>query len=154
MQSNRVYMHVMLMSDEMTAYWMIFNSTDLKNLLVLILADIDLSCDDLFLNAWRIWQTTVNMNSVAVAQFFHQICVTGYATALYRGLDAAVTDGAARRRCRRDCRWDCRWDCRRDCREAGYDRGASDLRPENRLLNEAGQQPCYWYITCMPVSLR
>jgi hypothetical protein len=48
---------------------------------VLSLAGIDLSTEDLSLEAWMIRQTTATINPVAVAQFFHQIC-TGIFNAL------------------------------------------------------------------------
>jgi len=65
----------------MPAYWMTINPSDLKNPLVLILAGINLSSDDLSTEAQRIRQITANMNPVAIAQFFHQVC-TGVFDAL------------------------------------------------------------------------
>ncbi len=65
----------------MAAFWMTINPANLRNPLVLILAGIDVSCDDLSAEARRIRQVTANMNPVAVAQFFHAIC-TGVFDAL------------------------------------------------------------------------
>lgn len=61
--------------DAMPAYWLTINPADLRNPLVLILAGIHLSCDELSAEAQRIRRITANMNPVAVAQFFHQICI-------------------------------------------------------------------------------
>jgi hypothetical protein len=63
----------LIVSDAMPGFWLTINPADLKNPLVLMLAGIDLSSDDLSAEARRIRQTTANMNPVAVAQFFHQI---------------------------------------------------------------------------------
>ena len=69
----RVHMRALFVSDGMPAFWLTINPADLRNPLVLKLA-VDISCDDLSAQAQRMRQSTVNMNPVAVAQFFHQIC--------------------------------------------------------------------------------
>jgi hypothetical protein len=61
-------------AENVPAFWLTINPADLRNPLVLKLAGIDISCDDLSTQARRIRQSTANMNPVAVAQFFHQIC--------------------------------------------------------------------------------
>ena len=79
-------MQALFVSLGMPAFWMTLNPADLKNPLVLILAGVDLSCDDLSAEARRIRRLTANMNPVAVAQFFHQIC-----TSVFNALLAAGT---------------------------------------------------------------
>ena len=68
---NRSYMQALLVSLGMAAFWLIINSADFRSVLVLKLADVEVSCDDLFLKTQKIQQITVRMNSVTVAQFFH-----------------------------------------------------------------------------------
>ena len=65
----------------MAAVWFTINPADLKNPLVIRLAGIELPSDDLSPEAQKIRRVTANMNPVAVAQFFHQIC-TGIFNAL------------------------------------------------------------------------
>ena len=74
MQDLRSHVQALLVSNELMSFWLTFNSTDLRSLLMLKLAGIDISCNDLSLKARRSWQITVTMNSVTVAQFFNQIC--------------------------------------------------------------------------------
>ena len=49
MQINKSYMQALLVCYEMTAFWLIINSADFRSILMLKLADIEVSCDDLFL---------------------------------------------------------------------------------------------------------
>ena len=75
-------MRACLVSDGMAAVWFTINPADLKNPLVIRLAGIEVSFDDLSPEVQRIWCVTVNMNPVAVAQFFHQICTGIFDTLL------------------------------------------------------------------------
>ena len=74
-------MRACIVSEGMPGIWFTINPADLKNPLVLSLAGIVLSTEDLSPEAQMIRQTTATMNPVAVAQFFHQIC-TGIFDAL------------------------------------------------------------------------
>ena len=67
MQTNRSYMQALLVCYEMIVFWLIINSADLRSILMLKLADIEVSCDNLFSKTQKIWQITAKMNSVIVA---------------------------------------------------------------------------------------
>ena len=71
---NKSYMQALLVCYEMTVFWLIINSIDFKSILILKLADIEISCDNLFSKMQKIWQITARMNFVIITQFFHQIC--------------------------------------------------------------------------------
>ena len=72
---NKSYMQVLLVYYRMTVFWLIINSVDFRSVLMLKLADIEVSYNNLFLKMQKIWQITVKMNSVIITQFFHQICI-------------------------------------------------------------------------------
>jgi hypothetical protein len=74
MRNMRSHMRALFVCLGMPAFWLTINPADLKNPLVLILAGVDLSCNDLTAEAQRIRHITATMNPVAVAQFFHKIC--------------------------------------------------------------------------------
>ena len=86
-QNMRVHMRALFVSHGVPAFWMTINPADLKNPLVLKLAGVELSSDDLSPEAQRVRQTTANMNPVAVAQFFHQICTGVFDALLATGTD-------------------------------------------------------------------
>jgi len=81
MRANRTHMRALFVDWGMPAFWLTLNPADLRNPLVLKLAGVEISCDDLSREARRIRRCTANMNPVAVAQFFHEIC-TGVFNAL------------------------------------------------------------------------
>ena len=58
----------------MPAFWMTINPSDLRNPLVLKLADIDYPEESLATAIAAICHTTVISNPVVVAQFFNHIC--------------------------------------------------------------------------------
>ena len=90
-RSARIHMRACIVSEGMPGIWFIINPADLKNPLVLSLAGVDLSTEDLSLEARMIRQTTATMNPLAVAQFFHQIC-TGIFNALLGASAGAGSD--------------------------------------------------------------
>jgi hypothetical protein len=57
----------------MPGYWLTINPSDLNNPIVVVLAGVSLSCDELTTEARRIRRVTAQMNPVVVAQFFHHI---------------------------------------------------------------------------------
>jgi Helitron helicase-like domain at N-terminus len=65
----------------MPGYWLTINPADLNSPIVVILAGVALSCDELRTEGRRIRRVTAQMNPVAVAQFFHHVC-TGMFDAL------------------------------------------------------------------------
>ena len=87
MRTNRSYMQALLVCLGMAAFWLTINPADLRSVLVLKLAGVEVSCDDLSSEAQKIRQVTARMNPVAVAQFFHQIC-----TGVFNVLLAAGTN--------------------------------------------------------------
>jgi hypothetical protein len=81
MRAARVHMRALFVSHGMPGYWLTINPADLNNPIVIVLAGVSLSCDELSTEARRIRRVTAQMNPVAVAQFFHHIC-TGMFDAL------------------------------------------------------------------------
>ena len=74
MRAARSQMRALFVCRGMAAYWMTVNPTDLNSPIVILLAGVSLSCDELSAEARRIRRVTAQMNPVAVAQFFHHIC--------------------------------------------------------------------------------
>lgn len=64
----------LLVRDGMPAYWMTINPSDLRNLLVLVLAGVKYSVNAVLTATAAIRQATVPSNPIAVAQFFHHTC--------------------------------------------------------------------------------
>jgi helitron helicase-like protein/PIF1-like helicase len=75
MRSARVHMRALFLSHGMAGVWLTINPADLTCPMVLTLAGVTLSSDELTTEARRIRRLTAQMNPVAVAQFFHHICV-------------------------------------------------------------------------------
>jgi hypothetical protein len=73
MRAARLHMRAMFVSDGMPGYWLTINPADLNSPIVIVLAGVTLSCDELETEARRIRRVTAQMNPVAVAQFFHHI---------------------------------------------------------------------------------
>ena len=69
-------MQALLVCLRITAFWLIINLANLRSILILKLANIEVSCDNLFLKMQKIQQVIVKINSIAIAQFFHQICTS------------------------------------------------------------------------------
>ena len=70
-------MRAIFVSDGMPGYWLTINPADLNSPIIVILAGVALSCDELRTEARRIRRVPAQMNPVAVAQFFHlsaQVC--------------------------------------------------------------------------------
>ena len=81
MRAARVHMRAIFVSDGMPGYSLTVNPADLNSPIIVILAGVALSCDELRTEARKIRRVTAQMNPVAVAQFFHHIC-TGMFDAL------------------------------------------------------------------------
>ena len=71
---NKLYMQALLVCYRIIVFWLIINSADFRSILILKLADIKVSYDDLSSEIQKIWQITTRMNFMIVAQFYHQIC--------------------------------------------------------------------------------
>lgn len=81
-RNMRTHLRALFIALGMPAFWLTINPADLRCPLVLCLAGIELSLDDLSQEAQRIRRPTATMNPVAVAQFFHTVC-TGIFGALF-----------------------------------------------------------------------
>jgi len=75
MRTARVHMRALFVSHGMAGVWLTINPADLTCPIVVRLAGVTLSSDELSTEARRIRRLTAQMNPVAVAQFFHHICV-------------------------------------------------------------------------------
>jgi len=87
MRAARVHIRALFVSSGMPAFWLTVNPADLNSPIVLILAGVALSCDELATEARRIRRVTALMNPVAVAQFFHHICAGLFDALLAAGKD-------------------------------------------------------------------
>jgi Helitron helicase-like domain at N-terminus len=74
MRAARVHMRALFVSDGVPGFWMTINPADLSCPMVVTLAGVTLSCDELSTETRRIRRLTAQMIPVAVAQFFHHIC--------------------------------------------------------------------------------
>ena len=82
-----VYIKALMLNDGMPALWITLNPLDLKSLLVLTLAGVDISdqirqSQDVF----RLHSIAATMNPVAVAQFFEATCSAVFDHLLQNGL--------------------------------------------------------------------
>ena len=87
MRAARVQMRAIFISDGMPGYWLTINPADLNSPIVVLLAGVSLSCDELSTEARRIRRITAQMNPVAVAQFFYHICTGMFDALLAAGKD-------------------------------------------------------------------
>ena len=87
MRAARVHMRALFVSDGVPGYWMTINPSDLSCPLVITLAGVTLTCDELSTQARRIRRLTAQMNPVAVAQFFHHVCAGVFDALLAAGKD-------------------------------------------------------------------
>jgi hypothetical protein len=87
MRAARVHMRALFVSDGEPGFWLTINPADLNCPIVVSLAGVSLSCDELSTEAQRIRRLTAQMNPVAVAQFFHHICKGVFDTLLAAGKD-------------------------------------------------------------------
>ena len=87
MRTARVHMRALFVSHGMAGVWLTINPADLTCPIVVTLAGVTLSSDELSTEARRIRRLTAQMNPVAVAQFFHHICVGVFDALLAAGKD-------------------------------------------------------------------
>src|SRR6267378_4843118 len=87
MRAARVHMRALFVSHGMPGYWLTINPADLTCPIVVTLTGVTLSSDELSTEARRIRRLTAQMNPVAVAQFFHHLCVGVFDALLAAGKD-------------------------------------------------------------------
>ena len=80
-------MRALFVSDGVPGFWMTINPADLSCPMVVTLAGVTLSCDELSTETRRIRRLTAQMIPVAVAQFFHHICAGVFDALLAAGKD-------------------------------------------------------------------
>src|SRR5467141_1961478 len=87
MRKARVHMRALFLSGGMPGVWLTINPADLTCPIVVKLAGVTLPSDELSTEARRIRRLTAQMNPVAVAQFFHHLCVGVFDALLAAGKD-------------------------------------------------------------------
>jgi hypothetical protein len=87
MRTARVHMRALFVGHGMPGVWLTINPADLTCPIVVTLAGITLSSDELSTEARMIRRLTAQMNPVAVAQFCHHLCVGVFDTLLAAGKD-------------------------------------------------------------------
>ena len=68
MRAARVQMRAIFISDGMPGYWLTINPADLNSPIVVLLAGVSLSCDELSTEARRIRRVTAQMNPVEIGR--------------------------------------------------------------------------------------